>query len=144
MRENCPLCRAAVAAERDEGRLHVATFDETVALLGENQGCRGWTVLILREHIEHMAELTVERQARVFSEVARMAAAIRGVIGPVRINYECLGNVEPHIHWHIIPRHADDPTPRAPVWGWPSAQLRGSMDEAAREKLAFELRAAVI
>src|SRR2546422_1234265 len=34
----------------------------------------------------------------------------------VKINYELLGNQLPHIHWHIIPRLADDPSPREAVW----------------------------
>jgi diadenosine tetraphosphate (Ap4A) HIT family hydrolase len=32
------------------------------------------------------------------------------------MNYELLGNQVPHIHWHLIPRLADDPEPRWPVW----------------------------
>ena len=22
----------------------------------------------------------------------------------------------PHLHWHLVPRHADDPRPFAPIW----------------------------
>ena len=32
------------------------------------------------------------------------------------MNYELLGNQIAHIHWHLIPRPADDPAPRQPVW----------------------------
>jgi len=32
------------------------------------------------------------------------------------MNYELLGNQIAHIHWHLIPRRADDPAPRQPVW----------------------------
>jgi diadenosine tetraphosphate (Ap4A) HIT family hydrolase len=32
------------------------------------------------------------------------------------MNYELLGNQVPHIHWHVIPRLANDPAPLKPVW----------------------------
>ncbi|HYE63676.1 MAG TPA: HIT family protein [Phycisphaerales bacterium] len=139
----CPLCEVVGRVGRGEHPQVVGELAETVVILGDNQGARGWCTLVLREHCEHLAELSVARQERVFGEVARVAAAVRSVFGPVRINYECLGNVAPHVHWHVVPRHADDPTPRATVWGWTAEQLRGSMGEGERVELAGKLRGAL-
>ena len=79
-----------------------------------------------------------------------MARAIRRVFptqgkggGPVRINYECLGNVAPHVHWHVIPRHANDPTPTQTVWGWSAEQMRGDAMAAQRAGLIESIRAAI-
>ncbi len=144
----CPLCESVVRAASNPAL--IACLDETVVLLGDNQGPRGWCVLVLRHHLEHMAQLTTHEQLNVWREVDRVAAAIRSVFpstgksgGPPRINYECLGNLVPHIHWHIIPRHADDPEPTKAVWGWPEAQLRGSMTAAERVELIAKLRPAL-
>jgi len=52
--------------------------------------------------------------------------------------------VTAHVHWHVIPRHADDPTPRAAVWGWTAEQMKGSMDAGERRALAEKLRAALL
>lgn len=143
----CEIC--ARIREIRSGRCSVLILElgETFAVLGENQGCPGWCVLLLKDHEEHLADLPPERQQRIFADVARTAAAIRAAFpssgkagGPPRINYECLGNVVPHIHWHIIPRHADDPEPLKPVWNWPPEQLRGTMTEPQREELARRLR----
>jgi diadenosine tetraphosphate (Ap4A) HIT family hydrolase len=139
----CPLCETIARARRSDHSLFIAELGESVVLLGENQGCPGWCVLVLKDHHEHLADLPLARQARLFEDVARAAAAIRRVLGPVRINYECLGNQVPHIHWHVIPRHADDPTPRLPVWGRTPDQLRGGMTQADREALLAKLRAAI-
>jgi diadenosine tetraphosphate (Ap4A) HIT family hydrolase len=32
------------------------------------------------------------------------------------MNYELLGNLVPHIHWHLVPRLATDPALRSPIW----------------------------
>lgn len=139
----CPLCDTVAKARRSDHPLFIAELSESILLLGENQGCPGWCVLVLKDHHEHLADLTILRQARLFEDVARAATAIRRVLGPLRINYECLGNLVPHIHWHVIPRHANDPTPRLPVWGWTPEQLGGGMSQGERDFLVLKLRAAL-
>lgn len=133
---DCPLCRLDPA-------LVVAELGECRVILGEDQGSPGWCVLVLKDHIEHLAEVPVARQARVFAEVALVAEAIRHVFGPVRINYECLGNVVGHVHWHVIPRHANDPSPRTTVWTWEASLRRGAMGEPERAQLRERLRQAL-
>ena len=130
--------------------MFIAELTEGIVLLGDNQGLPGWCVLVLKDHREHLAELDHDRQAQVWGDVARVAAAIRSVFpasgrggGPPRINYECLGNLVPHIHWHVIPRHADDPEPTKAVWVWPDERLRGSMTDAERAELVLKLRGAM-
>jgi len=139
----CELCHRLVRARSDQDPSLIADLDECSAVLCDNQGSRGWCVLILKRHVEHLDELDVACQQRVFGDVARIGAAIRRVFGPVRLNYECLGNQVPHVHWHIIPRHADDPTPRQTVWGWTPGALQGSMTDDARAILITRLRAAL-
>jgi diadenosine tetraphosphate (Ap4A) HIT family hydrolase len=147
---DCEICARAERIRRGQDPLLIAELGETYTVLGDNQGCPGWCVLLLKEHREHLAELPQERQERIFGEAARVAAAIRAVFpasgkggGPPRINYECLGNVVPHIHWHIIPRHGGDPEPMKPVWGWPAEQLRGSLSDVQRAALAHRLGEAI-
>ena len=71
--------------------------------------------------------------------MAFIASAVVSLFGPVRINYECLGNQVAHVHWHVIPRHADDPDPRNPIWGWPAERLDASLDETEKRALAARL-----
>lgn len=148
MKDGCSLCGAL----RGEGAglTPIATLPHSQVFLNEQQGSRGWCMLVLRRHVEHLDDLSPAEQRRLFGEAARVARAIRAVFpasgaggGPPRINYECLGNVTAHVHWHVIPRHADDPTPRAAVWGWTAEQMKGSMTGAERHELAGKLRAAL-
>ncbi|MHB1094167.1 HIT family protein [Thiobacillus sp.] len=42
---------------------------------------------------------------------------MRDVMRPDKINLASLGNVVPHLHWHVVPRFGDDPHFPNPVWG---------------------------
>lgn len=147
MKTDCPLCRCLTHAEP---LTLIATLRHTTVFLNDQQGCRGWCACVLNGHTEHMDELPLDAQREVFGEVARVARAIRAVFpksgaggGPPRMNYECLGNVTAHIHWHVIPRHAGDPTPRAAVWGWDAPTLKGNVSTEERRALADAIRAAL-
>lgn len=137
----CPLCDALV-----HPRTPIATLPYTQVLLHDQQGAAGWCVCVLREHVEHLDALPIPTQAAVFAEVARVARAVRSTFptsgadgGPPRINYECLGNVVGHVHWHVIPRHADDPAPTATVWTWDRARLDGTLAPDTRAALAARI-----
>ena len=45
-----------------------------------------------------------------------MAQALYSQFKPDKINYELLGNMVPHIHWHLVPRFATDPLWPRPIW----------------------------
>ena len=142
---DCPACQriAAVAGPgASRAGLFVALLEETVVFLHDHQRYEGWCVLFLREHAEHLSDLPIERQARIFGEVARVAAAVRAVLNPRRINYECLGNQLAHVHWHVIPRSAApaDPEPRETVWVRPAQERECGHDPARAAGLVDRLR----
>lgn len=123
----------------------VAELRESFAVLHDHQKFEGWTVLILKDHVEHLSELSVQRQTRLFEDVARMAGAVQRVLSPNRINYECLGNVMAHVHWHVVPRYLPpiDREPRRPIWILPQNELECGSDLSRVMTLAAKLRAMI-
>ncbi|MFN7438678.1 MAG: HIT family protein [Phycisphaerales bacterium] len=135
----CPLCQSVARALAGEHPLFIAELDAAVLLLHEHQPLAGWSVLLLKDHAEHADLLADEVLARVHRDMIRAARAVRAATGCARVNYACLGTVEPHVHWHIIPRFAPpiDPEPRATVWTRPAEWLnRGVMPEQAAGTIA--------
>ena len=59
-------------------------------------------------HIKEMTDLAPNERARMMKVVFAVETALREVIKPDKINLASLGNKTPHLHWHIIPRFADD------------------------------------
>lgn len=143
MHDRCEICRRIETIRRGEHPGLIAELGRTYAVLADNHGPRGWCVLLLKRHEEHLDELVFREQIEVFHEVALVARAVRRVLSPRRINYECLGNQVPHIHWHVIPRHEDDPAPTRVVWNWPRERIAGAMSAEQRAELIAQLRGAM-
>ena len=56
-------------------------------------------------------------------EVTRTAAALARLFKPDKINYELLGNMVPHIHWHLVPRFSSEPLWPRPIWSEPHTEM---------------------
>ena len=139
----CPACDRLARIARNADPEFVATLSETHVVLADEQVYRGYCILFLRDHAEHLSDLSLERQGRIWDDVARVATAVRKVVEPVRLNYASLGNFVTHVHWHVIPRHADDPEPLHPIWVRSVSERRLSLGEDQRRALIADLRRAM-
>jgi diadenosine tetraphosphate (Ap4A) HIT family hydrolase len=97
----------------------VAELPRTSVYLHDDQFFLGWTVLVLRRHATELFHLEPGERAAVVEEVATVARALADALAAVKINYALLGNQLAHVHWHVIPRLADDPAPGETVWSRP-------------------------
>lgn len=77
----------------------------------------GFLRVILNAHAKEMTDLARGDQQALLQVVLTAESALREVIAPDKVNLASLGNVVPHLHWHVVPRFADDPHFPNPVWG---------------------------
>ena len=101
---------------RSDGPLHIADLALSRVFLHEDQFFPGYVLLVLRRHVTELYDLPAPQRAALMEEVSRVAQALARSFHPVKMNYELLGNLVPHIHWHLVPRLATDPGLRAPIW----------------------------
>jgi len=87
-----------------------------VALLGPWQFYEGYCVLISRLHATELSRLDDDVRRAYLDEMCLLARAIEDVFRPHKMNYECLGNQEAHVHWHLFPRYESDELRSSPVW----------------------------
>lgn len=112
----CPLCAECQSAEPvNEHGYTVATLGLGFLRLSMNQFPPGYCVLICTKHVREPYHLTEEEQAIFFSDMMCVAQALERVFSPVKMNFEILGNLVPHLHVHIKPRYYGDPAPGRPV-----------------------------
>jgi len=109
--------------------------------LHDDQFFPGWTVLVLKRHATELFALTPPERAALMEEVSNVAEALAGVFNAHKMNYELLGNQIAHIHWHLIPRLADDPRRAEPVWRHDHRPL--ALPAAARNERIARIRAAL-
>ena len=110
--DTCPACSGGWPAPEQR----IADCGLTVAYLHDDQFFAGWTFLLLKRHATELWQLEPGERAQLIEEVSRVAHAVGTAFGAAKMNYELLGNAIAHIHWHLVPRRADDPAPRRPVW----------------------------
>jgi diadenosine tetraphosphate (Ap4A) HIT family hydrolase len=101
---------------RSGDALHIADLALSRVFLHEDQFFPGYVLLVLRRHVTELYDLPAPERATLMEEVSRVAQALAGIFRPVKMNYELLGNLVPHIHWHLVPRLATDPGLGAPIW----------------------------
>lgn len=108
-------------------------------VLADEPDYPGFLRVILNAHVKEMTDLSpIDRQALL--QVVLMAeAAVREVMTPDKINLASLGNVVPHLHWHVIPRYTDDPHFPNAVWG----ERKRDRGRGTPDDLEARLRAAL-
>jgi diadenosine tetraphosphate (Ap4A) HIT family hydrolase len=130
----CELCELSVPAAWSGPKFSVIIVDDA--------NHPGFCRVIWREHVREMSDLAREDRLLLNEAVFQVEQAVRETMQPLKVNVASLGNVVPHLHWHVIPRYADDAHFPAPVW----AQATRQTDEtvlAARRALLPGLAAAI-
>ncbi len=115
--DNCEICRRIGEAKEGRHEGLIAELDTGYAVLGDSQFFRGYSVLLCKSPATELAELPKETRLRYLQEMSQLAEAVQRATACHKLNYECLGNVVHHLHFHVFPRQLTDPDPKAPVWG---------------------------
>ena len=76
----------------------------------------GFCRVVWNDHVKEMTDLPASDRALLMTAVWQVEAAVREALRPDKMNIACLGNMVPHLHWHVIPRYANDAHFPAPVW----------------------------
>jgi diadenosine tetraphosphate (Ap4A) HIT family hydrolase len=131
----CPQCEEGRAPENAHG---VRYFEGTTTdgYLQRRGPALGYSVVVFRgRHVGDAQSMTSEEHAAFWTEVSIVAKAIELAFGAVHLNFQLLGNADPHVHVHVVPRYDPDP---APCWPLPAEAW-----EASRELTTDELDAQI-
>ena len=106
---NCELCTT------DGGEL-VWQNDTLRVIMVNDPHFVGFARVVWHEHIAEMTDLKPEQRSALMETVSIVEDVRRKVLNPTEINLASLGNMTPHLHWHVIPRFSDDINFPNPVW----------------------------
>jgi diadenosine tetraphosphate (Ap4A) HIT family hydrolase len=115
---DCSLCRA-------EGEATVWRDGSCRVILVDDADYPGFCRVVWQEHVAEMSDLPAADQRHLLNVVLATETALRQLMRPDKINLASLGNVVPHLHWHVIPRFRDDRHFPQPIWGVPQRETAG-------------------
>jgi len=126
----------------------VAEYAHWLVLLRPAQPTLGSLVLAARSDATAFGDLLGEAHAELKQATAAIEQALRALVAYEKLNYLMLMMVDPHVHFHVIPRYEGERSFEGASFadaGWPgppelSAAVK--LDETTRDRLRERLREA--
>ena len=109
---DCVLCREA-------GGLPVWQGAQLRVIRAQEAGFPAFYRVIWTAHAAELSVLSEVDRNTCMAVVAAVERVLRTQLQPTKINLAALGNMVPHLHWHVIARHDWDSHFPAPVWANP-------------------------
>lgn len=101
-------------------------------VLCDQQFLRGYSILLSDPVVDSLNALSPQGRSRYLGDMALVGDALLEVTGAYLINYAIMGNSEPALHAHIIPRYLSEPAEMRKSHPW-------SYPDGVREAVKFDL-----
>ena len=110
MHAGCPLCEAA-------GGVRVAQAARWRVIRAEDPAFPAFYRVVWTEHVAELSALSAAHRSECLDVVCAVEQVLITSLQPTKINLAALGNVVPHLHWHVIARFEADSHFPQPIWG---------------------------
>lgn len=106
---HCGLCQRLDLARKGENFHFVRDLGTSALFVGDHQFFRGYCVLVAKRHVRELHQMSSEDGRSLHDELMHVCAIITKTFDVHKINLASFGNIDEHVHWHIIPRYAEEP-----------------------------------
>jgi diadenosine tetraphosphate (Ap4A) HIT family hydrolase len=93
--------------------------------------------VVWQAHVAEFSDLDAAGRATCMDAVVAIERVLRERLAPTKVNIASLGNVVPHLHWHVIARFGWDSHFPQPIWG----PRQRTPEPSAAARLPLELAA---
>lgn len=124
----CELCREAGGAMVFQSR-------HWRVIRAEDEAFPAFYRVVWRAHVREWTDLSLAHQAEAMGIVDAVERVLRAALTPAKINLASLGNMTPHLHWHVIARFEWDSRWPGPIW----AAAAREVSPPPRERLPIGL-----
>ena len=125
---SCVLC------DTDGGEL-VWRGDKLRVIHADEAGFPAFYRVIWNAHVAEFSDLPASDRQHCMEAVALVEKALREQLQPTKINLAALGNMVPHLHWHVIARFDWDSHFPAPVWAPPQRARDAENEHGLMQRL---------
>jgi diadenosine tetraphosphate (Ap4A) HIT family hydrolase len=118
----CLICERIEMIKSSTNPYFVYEFETGYVVIGDHQRFYGYSLFLLKQHVTELHFIPKAIRQKHLEELSVVYEAVYNAFNPEKMNCELLGNGDPHVHWHLFPRHADDPIKNNPVWQLPKEE----------------------
>lgn len=118
----------------------ICKVESGLLYLWENQYLSGYCILASDPIVASINDLPEKNRLIFLSDMARVGDALLKITGAYRINYAIMGNSNPVLHAHIVPRYANEPEEylHDVPWSYPDGIKYSRAFDLARDKGLME------
>lgn len=136
----CFICDRIDIIQNGTNPYFVKELETGYVVIGDNQHFKGYTLFLCKRHESELFYLDNEFATTFMQEMIMVANAVKNAFHAEKMNYECLGNGDTHLHWHIFPRVNGDienygNNGRGPVWCYPMEKMYNDDNRPTTEEL---------
>lgn len=133
--EECLFCKEIAKARDGKNEYFVAELKTGYVFLSWHQYFEGYAIFAYKDHVSELHQLENDSADEFLHEMRIVVEAVQHAFNPKVLNYAKLGNKDPHMHWHIIPRYGTDPAPQNTIWNIPNEVWASDEQKPTPEKL---------
>ena len=104
----CLICDRIQMIKDEANPFFVKELETGYVVLGDTQRIKGYTLFLCKKHETELFDLDEDFAAKYMKEMIFVAKAVKNAFCADKINYECLGQGDALLHWHLFPRHEGD------------------------------------
>lgn len=140
----CLICDRIEMIKNNTNPYFVKELETGYVVIGDNQHFKGYTLFLCKQHKTELFYLEKDFSAKFMQEMILVANAVKNAFGAEKINYECLGQGDAHLHWHLFPRISGDIEEYGnngvgPVWWYPMEKMFADSNRPDQMEL-YELK----
>lgn len=106
MDTNCAYCMEGELVAKFG--IKICEMDTCKVYLFKEQSHKGRCIVAHKKHVGDMNDLTAEERSAYFEDVAKVSRAIQAAFKPNKVNYGAYGDTGCHLHFHLVPKYADE------------------------------------
>ena len=124
----CPLCA-------EDGGALVWRGERLRVIRAQEAGFPAFYRVVWNAHVAEFSDLAATDRVHCMEAVTMVEQALRQHLSPTKVNIAALGNMVPHLHWHVIARFDWDSHFPAPVWAAAQRPSPAAQEAALRALL---------
>lgn len=144
----CLICDRIEMIKNGTNPFFVKELKTGYVVIDDNQHFKGYTLFLCKKHATELFYLEKDLSAEFMEEMITVAKAVKNAFNAEKMNYECLGQGDAHLHWHLFPRINGDienygNQGKGPVWWYPMDKMYNDENRPTEKELE-QMRSALL